>query len=140
MSTNFQNLPDTSTPINATNLNSLNNIVASGSDTNGYYIKYDDGTMICVGRKETGTITWTQDGTGFIAGAFNFSNFPETFYSAPYVVKSVEYATPNNRYISLNGQGAPTTTNAGSFNVQTYWAATNANVRAVYIAIGRWKA
>lgn len=51
---NFNDLPDTNTPINSSNLNQLqtnvenaiNGIVESGSNDNGSYIKYADGTMI----------------------------------------------------------------------------------------------
>lgn len=144
---NFQNLPDTTTPVNADNLNDLQDnvetaisgIVESGSNANGYYIKFADGTMICIGRRETDVITWTADGSAYIAGVFSFSNFPQTFYSTPYVSKSIEYVSPSNRYISITGGAAPTTTNAGGFNLQTYWNATNTNARVVYIAIGRWK-
>jgi hypothetical protein len=145
---NFQNLPNTTTPVNATNLNALqtnvetaiNGVVESGTGTNSYYVKYADGTMICVGRKETGTITWTADPAGAYLADGTFSNFPATFYSAPYVSKSIEYITPTNRYVDICGQGQPSTTNAGSFNLKTFWNATNTNVRAVYVAIGRWKA
>jgi hypothetical protein len=42
---NYQNLPSTSTPLNATNLNSMQ-VEESGSNTNGNYIKYNDGTLI----------------------------------------------------------------------------------------------
>lgn len=42
----FQNLPNTTTPINATNLNTIQDISITGSDSNGYYVKYDDGTLI----------------------------------------------------------------------------------------------
>ena len=145
---NFTNLPDETTPVNATNLNTLqtnvetaiSGVVDAGSNANGYYIKYADGTMICTGRRETDTITWTADGSAYIAGVFNFANFPQTFYAAPYVSKSIEYVTPSSRYISINGQTAPSTTNPGGFNLQTYWNATNTNARVVYVAIGRWKA
>ena len=114
-------------------------VVDAGSNANGQYIKFSDGTMICVGRRETDTITWTQDGSAYIAGVFNFVNFPQTFYAAPYVTKSIEYVTPSSRYISINGQTAPSTTNPGGFNLKTYWNATNTNARVVYVAIGKWK-
>lgn len=43
----FKNFPDTSTPINAENLNNnFNSIVESGNNENGSYIKFADGTLI----------------------------------------------------------------------------------------------
>lgn len=69
---NFQNLPSTSTPINATNLNQLqtnvenaiNAVVESGSTANGNYIKYPDGTMICTVMKEGSTFDCTSNSEG----------------------------------------------------------------------------
>lgn len=60
---NFQNLPNTTTPINDTNLNDLqtnvenaiDDVVVSGSNANGNYVKLTDGTMI-----EWGTIDKTK--------------------------------------------------------------------------------
>lgn len=42
---NYENLPSTNTPLNATNLNSMQ-VEESGNNSNGYYIKYNDGTLI----------------------------------------------------------------------------------------------
>ena len=51
----FENLPSTKTPINAKNLNQLqenienamSSIVESGSNDNGNYIKFENGIMMC---------------------------------------------------------------------------------------------
>jgi len=42
---NYENLPNTTTPLNATNLNSMQ-VEDSGSNSRGYWIKYNDGTLI----------------------------------------------------------------------------------------------
>lgn len=46
----FKDYPNTSTPLNAENLNNnfneVNNIAESGSNDNGHYIKFSDGTLI----------------------------------------------------------------------------------------------
>ena len=42
----WENLPSTNTPLNATN---LDKITDSGSTANGYYIKFQDGTLIQYG-------------------------------------------------------------------------------------------
>lgn len=42
---NYENLPSTTTPLNATNLNSMQ-VEDSGSNASGNWIKYNDGTLI----------------------------------------------------------------------------------------------
>lgn len=42
---NFENLPSTTTPLNATNLRSMQ-VEDSGSNSRGNWIKYNDGTLI----------------------------------------------------------------------------------------------
>lgn len=55
---NWEDLPSTNTPINAENLNkmdmqieentnAISSIIENGSNTNGNYIKFANGTMIC---------------------------------------------------------------------------------------------
>lgn len=44
----FKDLPNTDTPINAENLNyNFSHVIESGSNENGSYIKFADGTLIC---------------------------------------------------------------------------------------------
>lgn len=42
---NYENLPSTTTPLTATNLRSMQ-VEDSGSNARGYWIKYNDGTLI----------------------------------------------------------------------------------------------
>lgn len=66
---NFEDLPSTKTPYNAetfnllqTNVeNAINDVVESGSNTNGNYVKYADGTLICTKKiyvKKLGGTLW----------------------------------------------------------------------------------
>lgn len=121
------------------NATELSNVFDSGTNANGSWIKYSDGTMICAGKKSSGTITWQSDSNHYLALALTYDDFPQTFISQPTVTKTIESATPTQRYMGIIGGSAPTTTNAGTYNLITYWNASNTSVIASYIAIGKWK-
>lgn len=112
-----------------------NPIVESGTG----YVKYYDGTMVCYGSNTTGTLTWTQDGSRWCSANHTLPNFAQTFISTPIVSKTIQSCNPSGRYICLTGSSSPTTTNPGSYNLDTYWNATNTTVTVSYIAIGKWK-
>lgn len=103
------------------------------------YIKFYNGTMICYGSNTTGTLTWSQDGNRWCSANHTLPDFAETFISAPIVTKTIQSCNPSGRYICLTGSSSPTTTNPGSYNLDTYWNATNTIVTVSYIAIGKWK-
>ena len=109
-------------------------IVESGTG----YVKYYDGTMICYGTSNTGTITWSQDGIIYYSANLTLPDFAETFISAPIVTKTIQ-DTNATRMIWITGNTAPSTTNPGTYNLSTYWNATNTNVTVSYIAIGKWR-
>ena len=103
------------------------------------YIKYYDGTMICYGSDTTGTLTWAQDGNRWCSANHSLPNFAKTFISAPIVTKTIQNCNQSGRYINICGNSTPTTTNPGSYNLDTYWNATSTTVTVSYIAIGKWK-
>lgn len=84
---NFENLPSTNTPINATNLNqmqtntedAINGIIESNNNSNGTYIKYADGTLIQRGKYTTPSIEAT-------AGYRQSVNLPINFIDTDYNV------------------------------------------------------
>lgn len=119
--------------------NYINSIIESGSNSNGSWIKYSDGTMICAGKKSSGTITWSTDSNHYLKLDLTYDDFPQTFISQPIVTKTIESTTPTQRYMGIIGGSAPTTTNPGTYNLITYWNASNTSVVASYIAIGKWK-
>ena len=89
---NFQNLPSTTTPVNATDLNQLqtnvenaiNSVIDSGSNSNGYYTKYEDGTLIQWGIRELGSVAITGQGVGvYISGDQTAITYPISFISRP---------------------------------------------------------
>lgn len=93
----FKSLPDTSTPFTAENFNhNFNEVkVESGSNANGNWIKYADGTMICTGSKSTtGNASTTNDTGGglYRSSGILFDNFPQEFVDIPH---SVSYGIKN---------------------------------------------
>lgn len=104
---------------------SLKGVYESGSNANGYYIKFDDGTMICKGN--------------IFLPANNYSitiALPATFIIGSYLcVVTNRYTNSLNVVWSIAGESAT------SFNA---YAAINGSTPAVstdslYITIGRWK-
>lgn len=146
---NFQNLPNTTTPVNATNLNDLQDnvedaidgIIDSGSNANGNYIKYVDGTMICTGAYElpSGHKNFNKPyGSVYYTDLTETISFPMSFISVPNVVPS--FYVQGGVGAGLTIRSAPTTSQfavyphyANSFNFES------STLKIYYIAIGRWK-
>ena len=140
----FKNLPDTTTPINAENLNNnfteCNNIVESGSNANGTYIKYSDGTMICA-RTITGTVAITETwGSGCTSGAnstIELGNWATPFISTP-IISVTPIRTGGGNYW-LGAITNPNATAGGYCTLLRFNAGTSVNYGLNVIGIGRWK-
>lgn len=133
--TNIGDLSNLETPIKTDLVNSINSIIESGSNSNGEYIKYADGTMICyknVTSQVAMTTVWADD---WYEGQQDLGNFPQEFISAPEI-----YITNvgSSGGILECFQTAPTTTSAG---IITYCraGATTRNIKSNVMAIGKWK-
>lgn len=151
---NFENLPSTNTPLSAENLNLLQNnvedgisdnlieakdytdtkgITESGSNANGNYIKYDDGTMICYNRvSQTKNIDIAYEGAYF--GSIERVNFPQTFIDIPSVTVTMEQSSS---LLTFNFSGVSATSFGGYMWKQQ--TKSNVSVYIHYIAIGKWK-
>lgn len=110
----------------------VNGIIESGSNTNGYYTKFVDGTLICTGT--SGQIT-TNKG----AGSYEDQTTPYTFASTDYYA----FATLNDGQ-SYWGNITITTKvlTVSSFRISTWNTSTagnNSNQTYKWIAIGKWK-
>lgn len=112
-----------------------NKVVDSGTN----YIKYYDGTMICWDSSTTATLSWAQDASIWYVRGLTLPDFAETFISPPIVTKTIQSMSTPGRHINICGNSAPTTTNPGTYNLDTYWNATGTTVTVTYIAIGKWK-
>lgn len=136
--TNINLLNLVATNINVDNLLiGGNSIIDSGSNSNGSYIKYYDGTMIC--WKTISRTTNITNGWGNLyesTSAVSLGNWAETFY-----------AKPTTNVTKTAGQGSwlelvqnISTTSCGSTYVVSAVNRSNVSVTFDIIGIGRWKA
>ena len=137
----FKNLPDTTTPITAENLNNnfneCNNIVESGSNANGNYIKYSDGTMICT-KSYSGNINISaQLGNVYYTGIYaQAGDLPQTFTSVYASLVNVinDYEIWSSTSFSATTTKWPSRVNAYSAQVKN-----NVHIRIDMMVIGKWK-
>ena len=117
---------------------SINGIVESGSNENGNWIKYSDGTMICT-KKHTGTANVNVAlGSIFYNGYYAMAgDLPQNFIEAPYY-----YATNVESEWEIWGlQTKPVTTSKWTTRVDLMSATSQSDkpITITMIAIGKWK-
>ena len=129
------------TQLNTTNKSNLvgaiNSIVESGSNANGTYIKYADGTMICT-KKVTGqakiTATW---GNLYDTGdnPLDLGDWAIPFIDVPIV--SISFYGANGQWV----EGFQTSTTKEKVGKISIASATSKTANAYYniIGIGRWR-
>jgi hypothetical protein len=104
-------------------------IIEGGSNANGEYVKYADGTMICTGSP--GTAATNNLSSGSIYNGTASWTFPATFSSPPTGVSAVSSA------VRWGGNfGSVTTTSANLLMFAGSSSSTQSAIRG--IAIGRW--
>lgn len=161
----FEDLPSTNTPINATNLNAIqnnvegafknvlttsttdgycctyiNSIVESGSNANGNWVKYIDGTMICY-MEATGSVNInTAWGSVYYKDITTEYTFPQTFISVPSVQLTVS-PTSTTAFWQGYGDEVPTitTTSYKNFALIRPTSTTGVGYKVKIFAIGKWK-
>lgn len=116
-------------------------LIETGSGTNGTYIKFFDGTMICTCSV---TRTVTLNGTyGNLYGAnFGSITFPATFVSQPYVSWSSNNPDGNTRghWVGTYNGITVSTTAVSGLHIYRHNANEEASQIEVQVtAIGRWK-
>ena len=129
--------------ISATNLNNLqdnvenaiNGIIESGSNANGNYIKFSDGTLICYGRASMSFLINIAYGSVFRSDVQSIS-LPYSFIDTNYVVTlqgiapvHVCYAVDNDKSVNLfkfYPVGFVSQESVSSRNIE-------------YMCIGKWK-
>lgn len=110
-------------------------IIERGSNANGEYIKYADGTLICHIIKEFTNTSSTTQGVYYIYNIGIFT-FPSTFSALPSC--SIDGAKKGGTGYFWVGNPSPTYT---SFQGRVYSTSawTNVDIRCEILAIGRWK-
>jgi hypothetical protein len=104
-------------------------IFESGSNANGEYVKYADGTMICTFSGAAQTCT-TADGSIFKAAASDTWTFPVVFSSTPTVTGSSQ---SNARWVCIGGMTTSSCTYINRSGVSAGGGST-----ILLMAIGRW--
>lgn len=136
-------------PINKTNLNHMDdgikqnsndiaNIIESGSNNNGSWIKYSDGTLIQYGEvTKSLTITNKSDASGWFYDDGYIINFPILFSDINYFV-DVKAAMPG--LITLNVYSITEQENRRcKFNLSSNINYNNPSYKFRWFAIGKWK-
>ena len=106
-----------------------------GSNANGYYIKFADGTLICYGRKVLYTVAIVNPWGSWYISSPASGSYPVAFVGAPASVSVNMENTTGDVATWLNGLSTMTSFSgyfarggSGTFNCTMGW-----------IAIGRWK-
>lgn len=111
------------------------NVTKSGSNENGNYIKFDDGTMICtktINANLTANSTW---GALFESESVSLGNSPQNFIDTPKL-----FLNPSGRYCIIEAPQGTTPTSFGNTWVARPVKDTIANLYIINIlAIGKWK-
>lgn len=102
--------------------------IDAGSNANGNYRKFADGTMICYGVATIPALSAN-------AKADVTVTFPETFYSAPIVVATIRSSAPS--YWSTTVLGESTT--SFRLDVQNMTSSAQSSQTANWFAIHVWK-
>lgn len=143
---NFQDLPSTTTPINATNLNAIqtnaenaiNSIIESGSNANGNWIKYSDGTLIQWGGYDTGhTIFTTSYGNIYYDNSNHTITFPQSFVGDRPSVSLTPFFQGGMGGANMRGLPSASSVSCYVYSVISY--TYSSNVIIYWTAIGKWK-
>ena len=137
ISNEIGNLSDLTTPIVSSLVGAINSVVESGSNANGNWVKFADGTMICT-KKVTGqakiTATW---GNLYDTGdnPLDLGNWAIPFIDIP--TTSVNFTGGNGQWV----EGFSKTPTKESVGKITIASATSKIANSYYdvIGIGKWK-
>ena len=124
--------------------NYVNGIVESGSNENGNWIKYNDGTMICTATKLFENVSVTNSwGNLYETQELSLGNFPQQFISTPEGINCIMITNSNS---SGKGSGGfveyivqTTNTSWGKTAIAKPASSAAANIGLSLIAIGKWK-
>lgn len=111
-------------------------IIERGSNANGEFVKYADGTQICTNVADfTDVDVTTAFGNLFRSGNILTASWPANFSSTP----AVSTFTSKQNLFLQSGSTSPIKA-TGSFNFRLYSAGSSAasTGTATYFAIGRW--
>lgn len=140
---NVGNLTNLVTPNKNNIVGAINSVVESGSNDNGSWIKFADGTMIC---RFTQIINVSVDAAwGSLYGKkCSVHDYPQDFINIPEasITLVANYDGNYGGWIGTNGGTddiRPTNKNVGDFVILRPTTTSNAYYKVQVIAIGKWK-
>ncbi|MCA6107717.1 hypothetical protein [Bradyrhizobium cenepequi] len=107
-------------------------IIERGSNTNGQYVKYADGTMICWNPNASASDA-TDSALNVFSGASGNWTYPATFVAQPAVSGGINGVVGLGRWLTIGAGPAST-----QIVVWSYIQRAAGNVSAGLMAIGRW--
>lgn len=117
-----------------------NTIVEMGSNTNGSYIKWDNGLMICYKTVSGSTNISTAWGSLYVSSDIAGGTMPQTFISTPSITYSGNNSTGTQFMISSNSTGSGgSVSNFGNLCLVRPNSRTGVPYEISFIAIGKWK-
>ncbi len=125
---------DTTNPPSANSVKILNekidSMIGSGSNSNGYFIKFPDGTMIC----KTYVASQTTDSTGRVTWTF-----PASFLTGEIPAVTITPVASLSSTQNANIGTTPTSTAVVFLHTMNNAAINSQAVRYCATAIGKWK-
>ena len=120
--------------------NYINGIVESGSNENGNWIKYNDGTMICTSVKVVESICNKAWGNLYETSWLQLGKMPQTFISTPYNVSATLTSASGGKAGFIEFIDKTTETSWGQTIVARAVSSDTSLIFAInLIAIGKWK-
>lgn len=116
---------------------SIGYIVESGSNDNGSWIKFSDGTMICRGVVTTGNVTFAAWGSLYQYEVPSVS-FPLSFIDVPHIDFTSNNPSNEYNYCLEAGTYKTTKSETGIMRVARPLATTG-RIQIKWTAIGKWK-
>ncbi|OUO89992.1 hypothetical protein B5F39_13895 [Cloacibacillus sp. An23] len=109
-------------------------IIGQGSNANGNWVRFADGTQVCWG-KTTLAVSTTPHGNVY-AMTVNSIAYPASFVVAPVCVLSSDYYDLNITWANCHAVSTDT------FNMTIYTTGQKTNTQGTiqFLAVGRWKA
>ena len=111
-------------------------IIQRGSNANGEFVRYADGTQICTFKGDTSDFQITSPYGNLFQGVLNFT-LPSAFINSNYVVQSsVRYGNGASWSQAAPSGNSSTISNIQAFDIVSRPSGVTTNL--AYMAIGRW--
>ena len=137
INTKIGNLDNLETPTTNNLVGAINSVVESGTNSNGNWIKYADGTMICIKKiKFTNVVINTAWGSVYeTASTFNFGDYAQEFIEIP----NVSITLSNGATCFCSAFSGRTKTSIGGTWLWKPAIEANGTMTFDVIAIGKWR-